>query len=198
MNKILVISALFGFMLFACDKADLPTISDATVETSDVSYIEEELTVETEATSLDSATISGLLYLREEEKLAHDVYVFLYDKWALKVFANIIISEQRHTEAVLNLLNTYGIPDIVNDNAEGVFVNEALQAMYNSLVERGSSSIIEALNVGVYIEEMDIVDLVEAMEPLTDTVIINVYTNLLNGSYNHLDAFVRNLNKTGI
>ncbi|HHJ13326.1 MAG TPA: DUF2202 domain-containing protein, partial [Gammaproteobacteria bacterium] len=35
----------------------------------------------------------GILYMREEEKLARDVYLHLYDVWQLRVFDNISVSE---------------------------------------------------------------------------------------------------------
>lgn len=51
--------------------------------------------------------INGLLIMREEEKLAHDVYITLYNKWKLNVFQNISKSELTHTEAVKYLIERY-------------------------------------------------------------------------------------------
>lgn len=34
------------------------------------------------------STAEGLLYMREEEKLARDVYIALYEKWGLRTFLN--------------------------------------------------------------------------------------------------------------
>lgn len=42
---------------------------------------------------LNAAEIEGLLFMREEEKLAHDVYLALYAKWGLPIFQNIAQSE---------------------------------------------------------------------------------------------------------
>ena len=50
-----------------------------------------------------------LQFMREEEKLAHDVYVVFSEMYAgeasrSKIFAQIAESEQRHTDAVKGLL----------------------------------------------------------------------------------------------
>ena len=55
--------------------------------------------------ALDSTEAAGLAYLREEEKLAHDVYATLNSKWGLRVFGNISQSEDRHFSAIKLLLS---------------------------------------------------------------------------------------------
>ena len=141
----------------------------------------------------------GLVFMREEEKLAHDVYVVLYDAWGAKVFNNIAASEQKHTDAIKLLLDRYGIEDPVTDSSVGVFKNEVLAGLYATLVETGKKSVVDALMVGAAIEEIDIRDI---MTELTDNVdnadITFVYENLLAGSGNHLRAFVSNLAMQGV
>ena len=61
----------------------------------------------TDTLSADEA--AGLIYMREEEKLAHDVYVTLYQQWGLPLFNNIANSEATHTSAIKVLLDRYGI-----------------------------------------------------------------------------------------
>ena len=141
---------------------------------------------------LSVAEAAGLSYMREEEKLAHDVYVVLYEKWGLRVFQNISQSEQTHTEAVKALLDRYGLPDPAASTA-GVFNNPDLQALYNDLVARGSQSLAEALKVGAAIEEIDILDLEKHLAETDNADIQQVFNSLKNGSYNHLRAFVSNL-----
>ena len=150
--------------------------------------------------SISSAEEAGLLFMREEEKLAHDVYLPLYDTWNQPVFQNISRSEQAHTDAVLALLEQYGISDPVGDNPVGVFVDEALQALHDKLVNQGSASLIDALLVGAAIEEIDIIDIEKRKEDVIgNDDIIEVYDNiLLKGSRNHLRAFVKNLETQGI
>lgn len=135
----------------------------------------------------------SLTFMREEEKLARDVYLYLSDTWQLAIFSNIAVSEQRHMDAIKNLLLRYDIPDPVTGNTNGVFTNSELQALYDQLIEKGSISIEETLNVGVLIEKTDIADLQEGLTDTTQKDITNVYTNLLNGSNNHLRAFSNEL-----
>lgn len=147
---------------------------------------------------LSTAESDGLVFMREEEKLAHDVYTFLFAQWGLKVFDNISGSEQTHTDAILILLDRYSIADPVGNNAEGVFVDSYLQGLYDTLVAQGSASLIDALLVGAAIEEIDIIDiqnLVDALEGNEDLAL--VYESLMKGSRNHLRAFVSNLEGQG-
>jgi hypothetical protein len=130
----------------------------------------------------------ALLYMREEEKLAHDVYVTLYDQWGLNTFQNIAGSEQTHTNAVKTLLDRYDLEDPASDQV-GVFSNSDLQALYNRLTARGSQSLAEAIKVGAAIEEIDILDLEERLTQADNADLRQVFNNLLNGSKNHLRAF---------
>lgn len=143
--------------------------------------------------NLSQAEVSGLLYMREEEKLAHDVYTALYDRWKIRVFNNIAQSEQRHTDKILGLLERYDLKDPVL--GFGKFSDPSLQELYDSLIKKGSESLVDALYVGALIEEVDMVDIVEKMEAVEHADILRVYSNLLRGSENHLNAFVQNMEK---
>ncbi|MBI9042872.1 MAG: DUF2202 domain-containing protein [Anaerolineaceae bacterium] len=148
--------------------------------------------------TLSQTEIDGLLFMREEEKLAHDVYVYLYDLWGMQVFQNIAGSEQSHTEAVKSLLDLYGIADPTIGQVEGSFVNSDLQSLYDQLISQGSQSLEEALKVGAAIEEIDILDLQEMLSQTSNPDITRVYEILLKGSNNHLRAFTRTLqNQSG-
>jgi len=149
-------------------------------------------------TSLSPEEIAALKFMREEEKLAHDVYVALYSLWGANVFNQISLSETTHTEAILALLTKYGITDPAATTAPGVFEDPALQTLYNTLMTMGQASLIEALKVGALIEETDIHDIHEKMEITDEADILTVYTSLLCGSGNHLRAFNDNLLKQGV
>ncbi len=140
-------------------------------------------------TSLTQAEIDGLLYMREEEKLAHDVYITMYAKWRLTTFSNISSAETNHMSAVKTLLDRYGLADPAKGKGIGVFTNSNLQSLYNTLIARGNVSLVEALKVGGAIEEIDILDLEKYIAQASHTDMINVYTNIKSGSYNHLRAF---------
>jgi hypothetical protein len=140
----------------------------------------------------------GLIFMREEEKLARDVYLTFYEFWNQRVFNNIAKSEQRHTDAVLLLLERYDIADPVESDEIGSFKNQELQKLYDELIEKGKSSLTEALKVGAVIVEIDILDLQKQIEEIVDNEDIKfVYGKLQDASENHLRAFVRNLNSQG-
>lgn len=142
--------------------------------------------------ALSDEEISGILFMREEEKLARDVYLYLYEKYPLRPFLNISKSEQAHMDAVKYLIDTYELVDPVGENPPGVFMNEDLQELYDKLIEEGSKSREEALKVGALIEEVDIIDLQsELNETAKNEDVIRVFTNLCAASENHLRAFVR-------
>jgi hypothetical protein len=143
----------------------------------------------TSTVALTADEQESLIFVREEEKLARDVYLYFYDEWQLAAFSNIAVSEQRHMDAINNLLVRYGIPDPIASNTQGEFTNSELQTMYDTLIEQGSESLEAALQVGVLIEKTDITDLQEGLAVTTHRDITNVYSNLLNGSNNHLNAF---------
>lgn len=135
---------------------------------------------------------NGLQLMREEEKLAHDVYQFLYEKWELPIFDNISQAETRHFNAIGFLIENFELKDLANKEA-GRFQNEELQDLYDSLTQRGSESLIAALEVGAFIEEVDISDLQQLIKSTSNQTIQNTYQNLLRASGNHLRAFTGQL-----
>ncbi len=141
---------------------------------------------------------SGLVFMREEEKLARDVYSVLYDKWGVQIFSNIAQSEQTHTEAVRTILTKYNITDPVTDDTIGIFVNSDLQKLYTDLTAQGTISIEEALTVGAFIEDLDIADLQKQIAQTDNDDIKLVYENLMRGSRNHLRSFVSQLTNRGV
>ncbi len=129
-----------------------------------------------------------LLYMREEEKLARDVYQALFDRWDDQVFM-IANSEQRHMDALKSLLVRYGLDDPVTDETSGVFTNPIFTQLYLDLVATGSESLGKAFVVGVTIEELDIADLQDAISVTNHQDSLIVYQNLQRASRNHLRAF---------
>lgn len=141
------------------------------------------------AVALTADEIASLNFMREEEKLAHDVYITLYQQWGMPVFANIAAAEETHANAIITLLDRYGLDDPAAGNAVGVFTNPDLQVLYDQLVARGGQSWAEALLVGGWIEETDILDLETSLTIVSQPDIRQVFTNLRAGSGNHLRAF---------
>ncbi len=140
---------------------------------------------------------NGLIIMREEEKLAHDVYITLYDKWGVNVFRNIAGSEATHTESIRYLIERYNLVDPVSSEDVGVFTNNEFLELYNALVEKGNNSLVDAFMVGATIEDLDIKDLHEFTEQTNNQDILVVYENLIRGSRNHLRAFSKQINNSG-
>ena len=135
-----------------------------------------------------------LVFMVEEEKVARDVYTHLYNTYGARIFKNITKSEEKHVGAIQKLIEKYTLeaPSTLDD--AGVFENDELQALYDALIAKGEASLKDALNVGVEIEELDISDLENLMS--ADEVpedFEKVYGKLLKASYNHLNAFNRQL-----
>jgi hypothetical protein len=139
---------------------------------------------------LSQAEINDLKFLREEEKLARDVYLYSFDNYQLIIFDNISQSEQRHMNSVLNLINKYGISDSASTKI-GVFNNPDLQKLYTSLTKQADISSVEALKAGATIEDLDINDIDDFTANTTKSDLLNVYGNLNCGSKNHIRAFTR-------
>lgn len=135
-------------------------------------------------------------FMREEEKLARDVYNVLHGKWGVPIFANIASSEQTHMNLLNERLDAYGLDDPVQGT--GQFSDSSLQSLYNNLVLRGDESLLEALHVGAMVEELDIEDLRSAIAGSTRADVQDVYHVLMAGSVNHLSAFVQQIENRGV
>lgn len=199
-----ILMVLAVFFLSSCEK-DTTTIPDTFMERGNhgaTSANRQNLQLILDTYPLEDLSAgekASLAFMREEEKLAHDVYALLYDTWGTNIFTNIAASEQTHTEAVLFLLNRYDLDDSADGFAAGDFQNVALQDLYDELTTRGALSEVEALRVGALIEEVDILDLQNDLNQTIDNQDITlVYENLMKGSRNHLRAFVRTLERRGV
>lgn len=192
MLSLMLLSLFATSTLTACGGADTNAAHTTTNSTQGGDV---QLNDQGDTQALDFA--AGLQFMREEEKVAHDVYATLGARYGLQIFLNIKESEATHTEAVRQLLVTYGIEDPAKETPIGVFEDPALQAIYDKLVAQGEQSEDEALRVGAYIEEHDIMDLDERLAADLPDDVAAVYQNLRKGSTNHLQAFVRNIERGG-
>ena len=147
---------------------------------------------------LSQEEITSLIHMREEEKLARDVYLTLYETWGQKIFSNIASSEQTHTDAVKTLLSAYKIEDPVTDDSVWVFQIPEMQELYDTLIAQWNLSLGDALTVWAIIEDLDIYDIQEFKKDITNEDILKIYDNLERGSRNHMRAFTKNLSKLGI
>jgi hypothetical protein len=185
--KTKLISTLLGFLL----SLSAPTISWAAGPGGG-----QQAGAQCNSLNLSEEEEATLLFMREEEKMARDLYLRFKNEYApygVLIFGNIAASEQKHMDAVKRLLDKYGLTDPVGDNVIGEFVNTELGALYKSLLTQGLTSVKEAFKVGVQLEKTDIRDLVQAIAESDERCIDKVYLNLLQGSVRHLSAFKRKL-----
>ncbi len=189
-SVILVGGLATGYVLYGRDDSKQQISNSSEAPASETPNVLDESPVV--GSSTPPTTESLLLYLIEEEKLAHDVYTVMHDLYGIRVFGNILSSESTHQSRVLTLLDARGIAD--PSSAEiGVFTNQELQTLYNQLVEQGKISETEAFKVGVIIEEKDIKDISTQLATASDTDVITILEDLRRGSENHLRAFSRQL-----
>ncbi len=139
---------------------------------------------------LSDSEMKRLGLLLEEEKLARDVYLTLYELWEFPPFHAVAGSEQNHMDIILILFNEYNLDNSAAMNEIGVFSDPEHQARYDWLVSMGSQSLEQALLVGGVLEEIDIIDFYEELTKPGSSDKKFVYRNLLVGSEQHLRTFV--------
>jgi len=146
--------------------------------------------------SLNEAEEAGILQLREEEKLARDVYTLLEENWGLSAFSQIKPSEQKHMDAVAKLINRYDLLDPAQESI-GIFENQKISSLFETLMTKGEQSEVDALQVGMTVEDVDIYDIDEILSKNDNQDIQVVFTNLRNGSIKHLQRFYTDLKTLG-
>jgi len=178
----------------------------------------EETTIDVHLAALDMNELTHLIFIREEEKLARDVYLKLGEMYPnTKIFGNIDDSEQQHTTAVKEMIEKYGESDPNTNDNIGKFTGKDygwyFTEKFNELVERASISELEALYVGAFIEELDMMDINQCPKVIVETDngindvsecgkiytdkpdLNQLYASLLDGSDSHLAGYVRNIEK---
>jgi hypothetical protein len=156
--------------------------------------------------------------MREEEKLARDVYLTFAEWYPNQPVFNKIAttSEQTHTDTMRDKLAQYDVvdpnPDTNNlPGALGVFTGdiygEYFTEKFGQLTQMGSQSELDALYVGALIEELDMHDIIECPQVIVDMdngigeggcglsytderALNNAYSSLVDGSESHLRAYV--------
>lgn len=200
----MVISGLTLFTACNQQEEELSPVADKTTEVSlqienqdaeDLAMLEKSALLPTD--SLTPSEIEGLMYLREEEKMAHDLYRAYFLDNNLHIFKKIALAERKHMKATRRLINFYGLTDPAIQ-AAGQFSDTTIQAMYDALLADGLVSPEDALNSAAYVEESDILDLMNELSATSNTNLIFVYSKLLNGSKRHLKGLVHILDNYGI
>jgi hypothetical protein len=186
-----LIAFAFVIGLASCSKNNDPINGQVNMTTSLANINQTVINLPTEA--LEDAEKARILFIREEEKLAYDVYQTMFDIYGVNVFQNIPNSELSHMEAMLTIIKKYNLTDSMETNARGVYVNPTLQALYTQLVSQGRVSLLAAYQVGATIEDLDISDLNSSLTVTNNQDVHLVYNFLNKGSRNHLRSFYRNI-----
>lgn len=185
--------ALIGILLFVDTYQEEQTTETTTQNIENIETQPDAASIDSEDITDEDLTEQQLLYLIEEEKLAHDVYTVFYEKYGVKVFGNILESETTHQERVLTLLKAWNISD-PRTSEIGVFTNSDLQKFYDDLIAQGIQSETDAIKAAIIIEETDIADIKKQISITTDEDVKSTLEDLLRGSENHLRAFTRQVN----
>lgn len=177
-------------------KAENPDIT-ASLKTDSLAPCISECLMSLQNEEISPEEEAHLIMMREEELMAQEVYQYLYSLYNVPVFNNISRSENTHTLTIKVLLDKYNIADPALGHEMGVFHDQEIQELYNNLTEQGSQSFLDALIVGITIEDLDIYDLEICLEDVDNTDIGLVFSNLSRGSRNHMRAFNGHLENQG-
>lgn len=148
--------------------------------------------LETGAVVLTEDEISGLLYMIEEEKMAMDLYDAFAEQTGGLIFDRISDSELRHMNSLIRLAEAADIDLSEVSSEAGVFSNPLIQELYDTLLAQGSASLADAIDVGILVEETDIMDLQQHDANVASVELLGlVYDHLATGSEHHLAAFTQ-------
>ncbi|MDQ7046736.1 MAG: DUF2202 domain-containing protein [Sulfurovum sp.] len=219
LKSLIVIGTVFGMM--GCGDGDSSLVENGDSSLGSAGLVEETLILGTESISPEIQEIidgsiseisqeltNTLSFMGNEERLAYDIYNYLYLKFGNKAFTNIATKgEYQHISLVQKLIQKYKLSDdvyftnvevplgymntAIEDMEAGVYDVSKIQDLYDALIAR-ATNVTEALKVGCIVEVVDIMDLdhyilVAEAEGATD--IIEVFKVLRAGSYNHYWTF---------
>ena len=165
--------------------------------------------------TLSQETKDTLSFMGNEERLAHDVYLELYNYHlnnggdTIQQLLNIATkSETTHIQTVQSLINKYDLdytsftnidlPELsykdtnVDDMVMGTYDIKEIQDLHDALIEIGEQSVIDALAVGCMVEVTDIEDLLNDIQTAKDSNasdVVTAFEFLRDGSYSHYWSF---------
>lgn len=175
--------------------------------------------IDAPASVLSEELANTLSYMGNEERLAYDVYNYLYNKFGTQQFTNIATqSEYQHITSVQGLIQKYKLDDSIDftnvdmpslgyiytpieEMQAGRYDISIIQNLYDDLTAQGSNSEIDALKVGCTVEVVDVTDLnrdIAIAESENATDIVTVFNFLRDGSYNHYWSFDAGLKIIGV
>lgn len=140
---------------------------------------------------LGEAEIAGLVYMIEEEKMAMDLYDSFAEQTGSAIFDKISDSELRHMSSLIQVAEAADVDLSFLSSEAGVFSDARIQQLYDSLLDQGSESFADAIDVGILVEMTDIEDLQSYTNGDEVGLLGGVYAKLEAGSEHHLAAFTQ-------
>jgi hypothetical protein len=178
----------------------------------------------TPASTLTQEVKNTLSYMGNEERLAYDVYNYLYNYHLnngeeITQLTNIATkAEYTHIETVQLLVKKYitspdeftnvDMPELgykdtdISNMQAGTYDIQTIQNLYDFLTAKGEESKQAALEVGCMVEVTDINDLlvdIQAAKDSNASDVVTAFEFLRDGSYSHYWAFdkgLKNMNVT--
>ncbi|NTV17903.1 MAG: DUF2202 domain-containing protein [Bacteroidales bacterium] len=144
---------------------------------------------------LTADEIEFIYAVREDEKVARDLYFSFFGTFGLKPFENIGKAEDNHIKATEKLFDYYEI-DYPALSENGKFENAIRQKLFDSLLLKGTPE-LEAFKVMAMLEESNIVEYGEVLKTIANPNIKIVIENLARASANHFKAAIRQITALG-
>jgi hypothetical protein len=218
-RPLIIILLTLSFFITGCSSEDTGGVTDTATTDADVPTSVDDTALDdlsaAEVDGLDTTEASHLTFMREEEKLARDVYLTLAELYpGQKIFNQIATrAEQTHTDTMRDKLDQFNLPD-PNPNTNnlpsslGVFTGDEwgwyFKEKFELLTAKGEVSELDALYVGAFIEELDMYDIAVCPQVMIDRgfsspcgleytderALQTAYSSLMSGSESHLRAYV--------
>lgn len=138
-----------------------------------------------------------IMYLIEQEKLAHDFYRSLDTMWVTDIFNRMANEEFEHVgklSAVAAEL-MISVPNHFNKYPSGQFSDSKLRHLYAELMMAANFSLEDAYRTSANLEERKIYDLKMALKEPNFELENLTYKALLIGSEDNFKAFIRALSE---
>lgn len=137
-----------------------------------------------------------LFFIYQREKVARDVYDTLSKIYKDEnTFALMKFAEQRHLNCTRELCDIYGVETSrINEESIGVFESPVLQTLYDECTVKGAQSLMDAFEVGKFLESTDIEDLELASVGMPSDV-VDVYDRVKQRNINYLGIFKTAISK---
>ncbi len=213
-SKIILSAVMAAIVLLGCGRDSGASNSDKGFELSNYPV----------TPNLSQELKNSLAYMGNEERLAYDVYLNLYNYHSknsnieIKQLYNIATnSESRHISIVQDIVKRYNLnvsdlsnvdETIVSKNnmssenmPSGVYDIQKIQELYDTLYAKGTVSQQDALEVGCMVEVTDVDDLDKYITKADNANAIDIvaaFKVLRSGSYNHYWAFDKGLKNIGV